>query len=121
MADFITSSAMWALSLIVCLLCVNGFISKVLDKQVDRVARFAIGFFMIVSGILLSRSNFLLTQFEVFPDTVVMQSIVRIYICAGMLLTIQSMLDEARKRYWWGALMFTVLVAMSAYLVFPYL
>lgn len=120
-SNFATSAGMFVLSSIICYLCFNGFVQKALDRQVDRVARFALGFFIIVSGILISRTNFLASALDIVPESLIVQSCIRVYICSGMLLCIQAMLSDARKRYWWGALFITLMATAAAYLAFPYL
>jgi len=119
--EFVTRAVMIIASFFACALCINGFISKVLDKKVDPAARFALGFFIIVSGMLFANSNFVGSNLNILDTPLELQSAIRGYLAVGILLTIQAMLANAPKMYWWVVLLFTVLGAAAAFLSFPYL
>jgi len=124
MGEFVSSALLWSTALICALLCINGFITKVLDKQYDRVILFAIGFFIIISGILAGRSNFL--ALHMFYDNTECYSggfsdFTRTLISFGIYLCTISMLKEAGLRYILATTGFIAFVAISALISYPYL
>lgn len=121
LADFAASAALWVSSSILIILCVNGFVQKVLDRQIDRVARFAVGFVVIIIGIWLGQNNNIGDKLKFIDNAEALRVGVKVVIYLGMLTCIQSLLDDTRKAYWSVAIGLTVIAALLAGVVYYYI
>lgn len=121
LADFAASAALWVSSSILIILCVNGFVQKVLDRQIDRVARFAVGFVVIILGIWLGQNNNIGDKLNFIDNAEALRVGVKVVIYLGMLTCIQALLDDTRKAYWSVAIGLTVIAALLAGVVYYYI